>query len=1059
VAVEKAGLTLTVEQYNQFMQQVGAAGGAMEGLGQQAQEAAQQISTQFPQASQAVSNFARGVLETGKVTNASLAGIVDQLKYNVSDQAIEALTGLTSRAQDILQTVTGWKIPAPELDVAGWNKVAESMADIYPMAGGGKAFATDFKAAADSVVEDQKKIEAGNKELADSNKKATDSFIAFGAALTYVSAKATELVIQTTLVAGRIKELELLLEVTRQNAIALAEGEGDLTKAASLNASAVEAQVQGIRDLHLSGIVANETVAQMIRYNLDWTKATELAAEAQDAATFAAQDSSQALEGLIKGIATLQPRILRTYGIMVNLNEAYRVFANENNIVGRELTQVERQQAALNAVLAQATSISGAYEASLGSATKQVRSVRTDLVNLAEAYGEFLEPAVAGTVSKFRDFLQTLTDFPAPTRAFFSGLTTSGTALLTLTTGAATLLPILQKMKGGFSDLAKAVGISGVAMAGLAVGIPLVIGVVSALIEAEKAHIAEAAQVAASTDTYPAYIRALEIADEKSRILTKQLWEQVRAQEAANQAAYAARILEEQRDMYTRLQQAIDRFGGSLDKAFGAWKDGAESLNEFQLAIMADEEALYNMAIRLGETEGDARSWARAVSDWATVTVEAREEQERLAATDLPEYIEDATLKMTRLTTATDEYSRALQRIINMPLPRQWDEWIDPEDITNFLDDVNDAMDTSARSMEDASTRRNRALEDLDTEYFNKSTDAWIDYQRELQDAEGNLAAFHAGTLDDLLDLDRDYLQDRNDAWTKYQQDLADAERDLQRDIEDASRDRAQRLSDLDAELAQDRTDALRDLNEDLEDAALEHTEKLAEIEQDRQESLLDLQEEYGRRRQEIEKIVLDGMAKLEEDYQEKASDTRLKYARLAYEQSARDRPAHPSREYFIQLFKELELGSKIVPMEYKKLYAQMLKELEELDQDLFWEQQDLTDDLEGEQESRIEDLEAWLAEEQAAIEAAYAEKTAKENERFAEEQESRREDYARKLEDLQRAHEREQAEVELTISASWQILGFRQGAREKNLPGLMRNGLRIWRLSTTAKRYSSGRS
>ena len=160
-----------------------------------------------------------------------------------------------------------------------------------------------------------KEIKGLGKDVEDTaaqTKKATQAYKQFGVALTAVGVAAAGLLVATGLQASRIEELEVLLEVTRNNAIYLAEAEGDLAKAATFTSEAVQAQADGIRELHLSGEVANRVVSDLIRYNLDWTKATELARLAQDAATFAMQDSSEAVLGLINGITTLQPRILRT---------------------------------------------------------------------------------------------------------------------------------------------------------------------------------------------------------------------------------------------------------------------------------------------------------------------------------------------------------------------------------------------------------------------------------------------------------------------------------------------------------------------------------------------------------------------------------------------------------------------------------------------------------------------------------------------------------------------------------------------------------------------------
>jgi len=888
-------------------------------------------------------------------------------------------------------------------------------------------------------------------ESGDSAVGAADSFLLLGAALTAVSAKMTEMVLSTTLVASRIKELEILLEVTRKNAVGVAESQGNMAKAMSLSSSAVQNQVQGIRDLHLSGRVANETVAALIRYNLDYTKATELARLAQDAATFAMQDSSQALDGLIHGITTLQPRILRSYGIMVNLNEAYRVYAKENNLVATNLTQAERQQAAFNAVLAQAPAIAGAYEASLGSATKQIRSLYTDTQNLAEAYGEFLEPALAGAVSGLRQFLQALTDLPAPLRATVTGLAAGGTATLTLVTGTATAISVLARLKSALDGLTGVALTASKALLGwggaLTLGISAALAIVAAVDAHKKAENDLQSQILASTDSYEDYIDKMREAGFEQDILAEAIWETVRAKEAEQQIDQAKAYIEA-RQAVEEMVLAFGRLAPSGDQL----RFIAEGLDDIatndQLADIFAKDAEYlEQLITSGKTfAGDSVEDARKIVDaWTLVaaalqtTATLAEQEEAIA------FIEGLKEEMT--LTGEEGVLMALQldvvinAIKNMgaETASTYQDMIDhteelneawartftrermikqTEAVRNFLDDINKEMDRATQSMEDATLRRDRALEDLDTEYHNKSIDAWIDYQRDLRDTEGDLAAFHAGTLQELLDLDREYLQDRQDAWTKYQQDLADAERDLQRDIDDASRDRIEKLADLETDYARDRQDALRDLNQDLEDMAEDHAQNLIDIEQDRQQSLLELERDYQDKLFEIQNLAAQRLRDLQDEYDEKASDARLVSLRKALEllesEGIRVSAAYEDILRRAFLAGETDLTPFIVQADVREIYAQLLEELSKLNDDQRWEEEDLSDDIDREQERRLEDLEEWLSEEQAAIEAAYIEKTNRENERFAEEQEARRVDYERKLADLQRAHEREHAELEL---------------------------------------------
>ena len=1004
---ERGGLSLVVENYNEFMRQTGDASGAMSAFGQAAQETAQQVTS-----------------STG------------------------SMTGLGKTTQDIAKQLVSSTGSLDEMalaaEVAAWQN--DQLSKGIMLTGDAvKVYENQLRQEAVA----QQEVIAAQEEATKQTEAARESFLLFGIALTAVSAQMTRMVLDTTLVAARIKELEILLEVTRQNAVKMAQAEGNMAKASTMSSSAVQAQVEAIRDLHISGQVANETVAALIRYNLDWSRASELVREAQDAATFAAQDSSQAVEGLIHGITTLQPRILRSYGIMVNLNEAYRDYAAQNDLVATDLTQAQRQQAAFNAVLAQAPNIAGAYEASLGSASKQIRSIYTDTQNLAEAYGEFLEPALAAGAKGVRELLQALTELPAPLRAAFSGIAAGGAATLTLATGAATAVSALIRLKSALDGLSGIALVSSQALLGwggiLTAGISAALAISAAVEAHEKAENDLQSQILASTDSYADYIDKMKEAGFEQDILAEAIWETVRAKEAEAQLDQAKAYIEA-RQAVEDMVLAFGRLAPSGDQL----RFIAEGLDDIakndQLADIFAKDAEYlEQLITSGKTFAgasveDARkiveAWTLVAAALQSTATLAEQEEAIFFIENLKEEMtltgEEGVLMALQLDIVVDAIKNmgsatgsTYQEMIDHTeeLNEAWARTFTRErmmekadNFRSFWEDVNSELDRANQSMQDATLRRNRALEDLDAKYHDKSVDAWIDYQRELQDTEGDLAAFHAGTLSELLDLDREYLQDRQDAWTKYQQDLADAERDLQRDIEDANRDRAEKLADIDREYAQDREDALRDLNQDLEDMAEDHAQNLVDIEQDRQKSLLDLEQEYQDKLYDIQNLAAQRLRDLQDEYAEKESDARLKYLRQALEY-LRDEGIRVSDAYediLRQAF--LQGDDKLLPFivqsDVREMYAKLLEELAGLNDDQRWEEEDLSDDIDREQENRLKDLEEWLAEEQAAIDSAYEEKISKENERFAEEQEARRTDYERKLVDLQRALERERAEL-----------------------------------------------
>ena len=860
---------------------------------------------------------------------------------------------------------------------------------------------------------------------ADAAAAAAQDYTILGLQLAAIGAAGMGAVVGLGLFASRVEEVGALLEVTRKNAVNLATAEGDVTKAAELNASAVQEQVQGIRDLHLSGLVATETVASLIRYNLDWTKATELARLAQDAATFAMQDSSQAVEGLIHGITTLQPRVLRSYGIMVNLNEAYRDYAAQNNLVATELTQAQRQQAAFNAVLAQAPAIAGAYEASMNTAAKQLRSLNTDIQDFSEEFGEEFVPVLNIGVGALRDVLHWLTELPDPLQAFLVGTTSVGSALALLGGTALVVGPRILGMVKALQAFSAWAGISSAALLGGAGLITGLIGLGVALTALEKAHEQEAAQILDVSESYDTYTRNLKTAGLESYIMTESLWEMAKAAQATGDA-FDALEFQQARDEIVELTKDYANFARSMptftaeaqtvDDVMGQITDEImrqlPELSDLQIEMLQDRDALIALAEEIGITANLWYVFADAVQAAASA-----EEEWRRARVPIGDHEE----RMLGLVKATVQYEDALREQLN------WEEILAQrekarfeanvrqyEQRKEFVEEENKAFESASNKIVDAAIKKERALEDLDTKYHNKAVDAWIEFQRDIADSEADLAAYHAGTLQELLDLDREYLRDRNDAWAEYQQDLADAERELQRDIEDANRERAQALQDLDREYAQDLEDARRDLNQDLEDMAREHAQNLQDIEEERIQDQLDLEQEYQRRLYDIQNAGQQRLLELQLEYEEKASDTRLRYLREALEAIEGGFYAPDFEQTLRELFLGLrEFGPGEIPNEFRDAYEQMLEDLEQLRDDQYWEEQDLSDDIDREYDQRMADLEQWLADEQAAIEAAYEERMAAEQERYAREQEERQRDYDRKLEDLRIARERERQEIE----------------------------------------------
>lgn len=173
-----------------------------------------------------------------------------------------------------------------------------------------------------------------------------------------------------------------------------------LSKVNRLNGDAVRYVVENVKTLGITTQEANSTIQTMIFAQLDLAKATDLARLSQNAAIIQGQNSSEALQGIIHGIVTRQPEVLRTYGIVVNFEQE---FIKAARTLGHELSSNEKTQLAMNVVLREGAKITGAYEAAMGTAGKQLTSLKRYVDEAKNAVGKEFTPVVALAVGGLAD--------------------------------------------------------------------------------------------------------------------------------------------------------------------------------------------------------------------------------------------------------------------------------------------------------------------------------------------------------------------------------------------------------------------------------------------------------------------------------------------------------------------------------------------------------------------------------------------------------------------------------------------------------------------------------
>lgn len=220
--------------------------------------------------------------------------------------------------------------------------------------------------------------------------------VAAGIGLSNVIAKMAASLIsfsrESVTAAARVEEMDKVLNVLGRNA--------------GVTRTEVDEQTKSIKAMGIETDVAQRTLSEFMRNNLKVADASKLARVAQDSAVVSATDSSAALERLIWGITTRQTEVLRTGGILVSADAAYATYANTIRKSANALSETEKSQAILNAVLREGLTLEGAYEASMESASKQLRSRTRYIEELKEGLGTMGVPLYAAWVFGINDMIK-----------------------------------------------------------------------------------------------------------------------------------------------------------------------------------------------------------------------------------------------------------------------------------------------------------------------------------------------------------------------------------------------------------------------------------------------------------------------------------------------------------------------------------------------------------------------------------------------------------------------------------------------------------------------------
>ena len=158
--------------------------------------------------------------------------------------------------------------------------------------------------------------------------------------------------------------------------------------------------IQEITDSQLTLGEAAEKANLALSTGFSTKQIEGLAFVANQASRALGRNLSDAFERVVRGSAKLEPELLDELGIFTRLDPAVRKYAKEINKSVNELTEFERRQAFVNAVIEEGTRKFSAIDTTAPSAQKSLEKLSTALLNIGTQVGGLL----ANTLAPLADF-------------------------------------------------------------------------------------------------------------------------------------------------------------------------------------------------------------------------------------------------------------------------------------------------------------------------------------------------------------------------------------------------------------------------------------------------------------------------------------------------------------------------------------------------------------------------------------------------------------------------------------------------------------------------------
>jgi hypothetical protein len=251
---------------------------------------------------------------------------------------------------------------------------------------------------ANKVVKDTERVGRAQTRLGQASASAGRQFSAQASGLgglvaAYAGAAATVFALQAAFDAlARSARAETILQGTKT--LALEIGQSGPKIIAEINKI-----TQG--QLELSEAAQNANIALSSGFNTDQIR--ELTKISLGASRALGRDLNDAFTRLTRGAAKLEPELLDELGIFVRIEPAVEAYAAKLNVAASQLTQFERRQAFVNAIIDEGTEKFSNIDVSSASTQKSLEQLQASIQTLALRFGQLIANVLKPVVDFFKN--------------------------------------------------------------------------------------------------------------------------------------------------------------------------------------------------------------------------------------------------------------------------------------------------------------------------------------------------------------------------------------------------------------------------------------------------------------------------------------------------------------------------------------------------------------------------------------------------------------------------------------------------------------------------------